>query len=1179
MKKLLLLIILSSLFSTCQKEEIRRLTKLKIDTVVPITATSVNAAATIIDFSDAAKKEMGFCYSDTKPEPTTDDSKKTVTDAKKAQQTTAMLENLLPNKTYYVRFYVVEESETVYSPVKSIQTPDVAVAVTGAASNQNYSGASLAATVNAKGMATQVFFEYGTANTFGNEVQATPANLNGTTDQAVSAVLTGLLPNTQYFYRVKAKSQYSTVLGETKTFTTKALELPTLTGNAIANITRTTATTGGTVNTDGGAPVTVRGTVWSTTQNPTVSNNTGKTTDSNGLGDFTSSITGLTAGTSYFARAYATNSVGTAYGEEKTFTTEAIPAPEATTVAASGTSYTSAVLNASVNAKGESTTVSFEYGTTTAYGQSIAANPSPVSGTNAVNVSATLSGLTPGTQYFFRVKAVSPGGTVSGNSLNFTTTAQTFATLTTTAISNPTKTTATSGGNISTDGGATITARGVVWSNTQNPTVETNLGKTNNGTGTGQFTSDITGLSAVTTYYVRAYATNSKGTAYGNQVQFTTSAIPAPTATTGTASNQNYTTATLNANVNANNESTTVTFEYGTTTAYGQTIAATPSPVTGSTNTNVSANLSGLAAGTTYHFRVKAESAGGISYGTNATFSTIAYTVPVLTTTAASAITQTTATSGGNISTDGGATVTARGVVWSATQNPTVETNQGITTNGSGTGSFTSNLSGLIAGAKYYIRVYATNSVGTSYGNEVSFTTLPANETVTDIDGNVYTTVTIGTQVWMVENLKTTHYRNGEAITNVTDNTAWTTAGPAYCWYNNDATSNKATYGALYNWFAVVDSRNVAPTGWHVPTDAEWTILTNYLTNNGYGYQGSGSDIAKSMAATSGWTNFGTLGTIGNDPTSNNSSGFKAVPGGYRYYSNGGFDDIDNGGDWWSSTPYDASLAIIRNLYFDNVNNRSFNNNKQFGFSIRCLKGEATLMPTLTTTAVSSITQTTATSGGNITTDGGATVTAIGVVWSTTQNPTVETNHGKTTDGSGTGSFTSNLTGLAAGTTYYVRAYATNSVGTSYGNEVSFTALPASETVTDADGNTYNTVTIGTQVWMKENLKTTKYADGTAVANVTDNTAWTTAGAAYAWYDNNISNKATYGALYNWYAVDPASNGNKNLCPTGWHVPSDAEWTSLTTNLGGESVAGGKLKEDGTSNWLTPNTGATIYNA
>ena len=130
--------------------------------------------------------------------------------------------------------------------------------------------------------------------------------------------------------------------------------------------------------------------------------------------------------------------------------------------------------------------------------------------------------------------------------------------------------------------------------------------------------------------------------------------------------------------------------------------------------------------------------------------------------------------------------------------------------------------------------------------------------------------------------------------------------------------------------------------------------------------------------------------------------------------------------------------------------------------------------------------------------------------------------------------------------------------------------------ITDVEGNSYKTVYIGTQQWMAENLKTSKYSDGTAIPNITDNTQWenNTTG-AWAYYNNDATNNAKYGKLYNWYAVSPTTNGNKNVCPTGWHVPTDAEWTVLTDYLGGETAAGGKMKEVGTTSWISLNTDAT----
>lgn len=234
--------------------------------------------------------------------------------------------------------------------------------------------------------------------------------------------------------------------------------------------------------------------------------------------------------------------------------------------------------------------------------------------------------------------------------------------------------------------------------------------------------------------------------------------------------------------------------------------------------------------------------------------------------------------------------------------------------------------------------------------------------------------------------------------------------------------------------------------------------------------------------------------------------------------------------------------------------------------------------PKLATTDVSWITYNAASCGGNITADSGYNVTVRGVCWSTTDNPTIADS--KTTDGTGSGAFTSSITGLTPGKTYYVRAYASTGKVVGYGETHSFkTTLLITfnqdltyGSVTDVEGNVYNTITIGNQTWMAENLRTTKYRNGEAIPLVTDNTAWLnlTTGACCN-YNNDTANISRYGKLYNGYAV----TDSRNIAPSGWHVPTDEEWTRLTTYLGSESVAGGKLKETGTGNWLDHNTGAT----
>lgn len=198
-------------------------------------------------------------------------------------------------------------------------------------------------------------------------------------------------------------------------------------------------------------------------------------------------------------------------------------------------------------------------------------------------------------------------------------------------------------------------------------------------------------------------------------------------------------------------------------------------------------------------------------------------------------------------------------------------------------------------------------------------------EKVTDIDGNVYKTVKIGNQEWFAENLKTTKYRDGSAIPNITDNTAWSsqTAG-AYCWYNNDATTYKSTYGALYNFYAVVSSRNLCPTGWHVPTDAEWTTLTNYL---------GGESVAGGKLKETGTTHWASPNT-----GATNETGFSALPGGRRNYFSGSFSIIGNYGLWWGSPEIGTNHAWSRYLSYDLGNVGRSINIEQNGFSVRCLR-------------------------------------------------------------------------------------------------------------------------------------------------------------------------------------------------------------------------------------------------
>jgi uncharacterized protein (TIGR02145 family) len=234
-------------------------------------------------------------------------------------------------------------------------------------------------------------------------------------------------------------------------------------------------------------------------------------------------------------------------------------------------------------------------------------------------------------------------------------------------------------------------------------------------------------------------------------------------------------------------------------------------------------------------------------------------------------------------------------------------------------------------------------------------------------------------------------------------------------------------------------------------------------------------------------------------------------------------------------------------------------------FTCSCKKEKSITLPELSTKPFSTITSSSVVTGGSVTSDGGSLILSRGVCWSENVDPTISDNY--TSDGKGGGTFFSSIKGLTSGTGYYVRAYATNIAGTSYGNEFIFITP-----LTDIDGNVYNTVKIGDQVWMTQNLKTTRFYDNIRIPQVADNSAWanlTTPG--WCWYANDeFGNGPVYGALYNWFAVS-----TDKLCPNGWHVPSEKEWIILSYYLGGDSIASGKLKEVGADHWSTPNAGAS----
>lgn len=399
-----------------------------------------------------------------------------------------------------------------------------------------------------------------------------------------------------------------------------------------------------------------------------------------------------------------------------------------------------------------------------------------------------------------------------------------------------------------------------------------------------------------------------------------------PVITTTEVTGISYTTATSGGDVTADGGAPILSRGVCWHTVVNPIVADTKTTETGSTG-SFSTNLTHLNPNTVYYVRAYATNISGTGYGDQVSFTTMQTMAPSMSTTSITSFTTTTAVAGGNISNENGAAVTARGVCWSTHPDPT--TSDSKTSDGTGPGIFSSTLSGLTANTIYYLKAYATNSEATSYGEVLSFKTFA----VDDIDGNGYNSVTIGTQIWLMENLKTTKFNDGTAITPVADKTEWLNlVTPGYCWYNNDEAANKSVYGALYNWYAV-NTGKLCPDGWHVPSHTEWIVLSDFLGGDTETYLESSTAGGKlKETGVEHWTSPNVGAT--------NETGFTALPGGMRI-STGEFWKINLYGGWWTSTESGtmAYARTINNYRSDLINwGNSASNSKYEGMSVRCLK-------------------------------------------------------------------------------------------------------------------------------------------------------------------------------------------------------------------------------------------------
>jgi len=468
-----------------------------------------------------------------------------------------------------------------------------------------------------------------------------------------------------------------------------------------------------------------------------------------------------------------------------------------------------------------------------------------------------------------------------------------------------------------------------------------------------------------------------------------------------------------------------------------------------------------LEAGTTYYFRAYGTAGEETSYGKEIQLSTLSPAEPVVSTAEVTGIALSSAVSGGEVSSDRGAEVTARGVCWNLTGAPTLE--DSVTVDSSGVGVFASEIQNLDPGTGYFLRAYATNSVGTAYGEERSFTT-----TVPD---PVLPSVTTG------------------SVLDISDSTA-------SCSGTVDSDGGAMLTARGFCW-----SQNNNPT---ILDDTTWN--------------GSG------------------LGVF--------SATLKGLECNTTYYFK---------------------------AYVTNSVGTAYGSLEEFS-TVAC----PVFLPEVSTLAAYDISDSVATSGGTVLDDGGAAVSSRGVCWGKKTGPTPEGPHSE--DGEGTGGFSSRLSDLDPLSTYYYRAYAENSKGIAYGDEYQFSTPERPNTLMDIDGNVYRTVQIGEQTWMAENLRVSRYADGSELPYVTDQPTWgglyktEKAFCAYA-YDS--ANFDIYGALYTWAGAmngaassDSNPSGVQGACPDGWHLPMTLDQAD---SLQWRGAGYGAMLKDTSGLWKEPN--------
>ncbi len=524
-----------------------------------------------------------------------------------------------------------------------------------------------------------------------------------------------------------------------------------------------------------------------------------------------------------------------------------------------------------------------------------------------------LSGLTSGMKAY----AINSMGTSYGDETFFTTQIN-LPTVVTSAVTEYTSTSARIGGNVSDNGGFEVSQRGVHWGTEANPRLTGK--KIVLGSGDGDFSQTVTDLSRAYTYYVIAFATNLKGTSYGEEINFSTEP-ELPRVFTTSISNITAYSARVGGTISSNGgtEITERGVFWGTST---DPVTTGTKLIIGSGMGDFMETLVNLNPGVTYYVKAYAVNGIGTSFGEEKSYTTLGE-VPTVGNLEYTDLTANSITLNGVVSANElNTTVSFQYVIDTDTDTTFVVLDNPITKNDD---TVSINLTGLESQTKYNFRIKAENDLGTVYSEYLTITTVITGieSTVVDIDGNTYKTIGIGYQEWMAENLKTRKYNTGDSIYFVENDSIWAQlTSPGCCWYANDSVSNFDTYGALYNWYAV-DGGQLCPSGWHVPTNDDITELVKYV---------GGMGVAGGMLKEKGTEHWNSPNT-----GATNKYGFSALAGGKRL-ANGIFDFEKVEANWWISTEYSTLNGSFFYILFNYGNSFQVYSSKKNGMSVRCVK-------------------------------------------------------------------------------------------------------------------------------------------------------------------------------------------------------------------------------------------------